>query len=185
MAASLRSRASKATKAEAGATAEVGRGIAKAKGGGGTTKAGGGAAAKAKGGGGAANAGAKRPAGTEAETPEAKRSAASEASPHTERVAALAAAALAGDRSAAEAIMGGASPLAPSTPASAEMQVQVSSLREQLEEKSTKLDLAELRIQEVTLELGKVKGELSVATVDKQQLGQLQGELTVSRCLAG
>ena len=37
----------------------------------------------------------------------------------------------------------------------------------------------------MTLELGKVKGELSVATVDKQQLGQLQGELTVSRCLAG
>lgn len=176
MAAAVRTRASRAAKAndgtakaEAGATAKADRGIA-----------------KAEGGGGAAKAGAKRPAGSEIETPKSKRSAASGemASPPTERVAALAAAALSGDRSALQAIIGGASPLAPSTPASAEMQVQVSSLREQLEEKSTKLNLAELRIQEVILELGKVKGELSAATVDKQQLGQLQGELTVSRCLA-
>lgn len=95
----------------------------------------------------------------------------------------MAAAALRGDRGAVDAIMGGTSPLAPAeslTPASAEMQAQVKSLRDQLQEKSTKLEFAELRIQELSLELGQAKGELSGAIVDKQQLGQLQGQLTVS-----
>ena len=123
-----------------------------------------------------AKSGVKRPAGTEAETPEAKRSAASTASPQTERVAALAAAALAGDRSALEAIMGGTSPLAPAVHARQRRDAGAGELAPRAAGGEVdKLDLAELRIQEVTLELWKVKGELSVATVDKQQLGQLKG----------
>ena len=186
MSKAVSTRARSAQAETGGAAKGGGGGAAKARGGGGKAEARGGGGKSEAGGDNAAKKGAKRGLKEESETrtPAKRASFEQRVSPPTEPVAAMAAAALGGDRGAVDAIMGGTSPLAPAeslTPAaSAEMQAQVKSLRDQLQEKSTKLELAELRIQELSLELGQAKGELSGAIVDKQQLGQLQGQLTVS-----
>ena len=107
--------------------------------------------------------------------PPAKRGTAAAAEPMTEP--SMLQRALSGDGAAARALGEGCG-------AEVALQSQVTTLKAQLQEtkelhmqKEAKLELANYRIQELQKELGQKESELASATVDKQAMGKIEGEL--------